>query len=317
MEAINYPLCDWVLSYDRAIERFLMARWKLTTKPQIFYHNEDYFVIRFNKMEERDEVLLTGPNMINNRHVIMKPWAADFNFKNVVLKTMPLWVKFPNLPLQCWNKRSLSKISSGLSTPLYADDCTTNTTRKSYARVLIEIDITKELPKCILVLDPQGNQMVQEIAYEWEPEFCGKCLQVGHSCSEVEAQRPTIQQTRGKVQKGKQVWRKNDATGNQGVQQNKANPSTDIAKQTEINTISKEAPNASTQQEEWTKVTTKSAIKAKNTITEEENVGTSNGFNPLLMSDDQHEYQIQKRGDSRGQCSYTDGAGDTNFYHNQ
>lgn len=49
---------------------------------------------------------------------------------------------------------------------MYADDGTTNTTRISYARVLIEMDITKELPKCILVLDPNRNQLEQEIAYE-------------------------------------------------------------------------------------------------------------------------------------------------------
>lgn len=65
-----------------------------------------------------------------------------------------------------WNRRSLRKISSGLGTPLYADDCTTNTTCISYDRVLIEMDIIKEPPKCILVLDLKGNQMVQEIAYE-------------------------------------------------------------------------------------------------------------------------------------------------------
>lgn len=144
-------------------------------------------MIRFNSMEERDKVLFSRPNMINNRHVIMKPWATNFSFQNEVLKMIPLWVRFPNLPLHCWNKRSLSKISSGIGTLLYADDCTTNVAHISYARVLIDMDITKALPKCVTVLDPKGNHLEQEIAYEWEPEFHGKCLQVGHSCREVVA----------------------------------------------------------------------------------------------------------------------------------
>ncbi|KAK6778137.1 hypothetical protein RDI58_024855 [Solanum bulbocastanum] len=40
----------------------------------------------------------------------MKPWVHEFNFKEEILTTIPLWVKLPNLHLNYWNAVVLSKI---------------------------------------------------------------------------------------------------------------------------------------------------------------------------------------------------------------
>lgn len=66
-----------------AVERFLTSQWKLSTKPEIYYHNEDYFVIRFSTMEEKNEVSFSGPHTINSRPVIMKAWTANFSLQKL------------------------------------------------------------------------------------------------------------------------------------------------------------------------------------------------------------------------------------------
>ncbi|KAG5627835.1 hypothetical protein H5410_013053 [Solanum commersonii] len=53
-----------------------------------------------------------------------------------------------------WSMNSLSRIGSGLGLPLYADESTIKMDRISFARVLIEIDIARELPKKVRVKDP-------------------------------------------------------------------------------------------------------------------------------------------------------------------
>lgn len=87
--------------------------------------------------------------------MIIKPWATDFNFYEEVLKVIPLWVKFPNLPLNCWGggSESLSRISSLLGVSLFADECTTRQDRVSFSRVLIEMDITTTLPEHVWIED--------------------------------------------------------------------------------------------------------------------------------------------------------------------
>lgn len=58
-----------------------------------------------------------------------------------------MWVRFLNLPTKFWGAKSLSRIGRLLGMPIVADECTTNQRRVNYARVLIEVDVSKPLPK--------------------------------------------------------------------------------------------------------------------------------------------------------------------------
>ncbi|KAH0657995.1 hypothetical protein KY289_026743 [Solanum tuberosum] len=122
-----------------------------------------FILIMFANEEERDRVLCSGPHCLLRRPVIMKPWDPNFNFKEEILTTVPLWIKLPNLPLNCWNSVLLSKIGSSLGNPLYADECTTQTSRISFARILIEMDITRILPIVIKIKDPKGKVLEQQV----------------------------------------------------------------------------------------------------------------------------------------------------------
>lgn len=118
-----------------------------------------------------------------------------------VLRSVPIWVKLLNLPLNCWSMDSLSRITSVLGVPVCADECTTRQLRISFARVLVDIDVTKPLPKAIWIQDPNGNQVEQTVRYEWTPPFCKTCNKVGHDC--LSKKKP--EQPRPK-QQGKQQW---------------------------------------------------------------------------------------------------------------
>nr|XP_009801325.1 PREDICTED: uncharacterized protein LOC104247078 [Nicotiana sylvestris] len=107
--------------------------------------------------EENERVLMNGPYTINNRPVIMRQWSENFYFNEEVLRTIPLWIKLPNLPLNLWSNQALRKIGSGLGKLIYANACTTIAERISYARILIEMEVTRPLPEKIKLCDPKGN----------------------------------------------------------------------------------------------------------------------------------------------------------------
>ncbi|XP_075083460.1 uncharacterized protein LOC142167200 [Nicotiana tabacum] len=140
-----------------AVERFIASQWNFTAKPKIYLHNEGYFIVKFTCKEDQNEVLFSGPYTINNKPIITKTWTPNFNFDEEVLKIIPLWIKLPNLPLNCWSMNSLSEIGSGLGNPLYADDCTTKVERVSYARILIEMYVTQPMPTNVTLEDPNGK----------------------------------------------------------------------------------------------------------------------------------------------------------------
>ncbi|KAF3665284.1 putative protein DOWNSTREAM OF FLC-like [Capsicum annuum] len=122
-----------------AVERYIEMNWNYIAKPKVYYHNDGYFLVKFGSAEDRDKVMYEGPHMMDNKPIIIKAWEPEFDLSKKVLQTIPIWVKFPNLSLNCWGMQSLSRIGSGLGVPLYADLI-------SYARVLVDMDITKDFP---------------------------------------------------------------------------------------------------------------------------------------------------------------------------
>ncbi|XP_058755378.1 uncharacterized protein LOC131628567 [Vicia villosa] len=115
---------------------------------------------------------------------MLREWKPDFDLKRDMLRTLPIWVKLPKLPLHLWGAKSLSKIGSAIGVPLVTDECTANKLRVSYARIFVEIDITKEMPKEIAIKDCEGRKLLQPVEYEWKPLYCERCKSIGHKCKE-------------------------------------------------------------------------------------------------------------------------------------
>ncbi|XP_058764837.1 uncharacterized protein LOC131638301 [Vicia villosa] len=122
--------------------------------------------------------------VLHNIPLMLKEWKPDFNLKRDMLHTIPLWVKLPRLPLHLWGARSLSKIGSALGVPLVTNECTARKLRVSYARILVEVDITKELFKEITIKDCEGRKLQQPVEYEWKPLYCDRCKSIGHKCKD-------------------------------------------------------------------------------------------------------------------------------------
>lgn len=184
-----------------AVYRFIAYQWNTVAKPKVFMHDEGYFIISFANSDDLHEIFYSGPHMFFGKPAIVKIWSPSFNLHDEVLRSVPIWVKLPNLPLNCWSMDSLSRITSVLGVPVCADECTTRQLRISFARVLVDIDVTKPLPKAIWIQDPNGNQVEQTVRYEWTPPFCKTCNKVGHDC--LSKKKP--EQPRPK-QQGKQQW---------------------------------------------------------------------------------------------------------------
>ncbi|XP_016469076.1 uncharacterized protein LOC107791505 [Nicotiana tabacum] len=164
------------------MKRYIALHWLDITEPDLFLHDEGYYMIKFQSMVDMHKVFYDGPHTINNRPIIVKIWTPDFDLSQEFLADIPLWVILPKLPMSCWGSESLSKIASAIGKLLFADECTTKQTRISYARMLIEVNITKTLPTEITVMDPRGRKLQQQLAYDWKPNYCDKCQMIGHIC---------------------------------------------------------------------------------------------------------------------------------------
>lgn len=52
-----------------AIERYIAMQVNIVRKPKVYYHNGGYFLVRFASMDDRNEVLYSGPHMLNAKPI--------------------------------------------------------------------------------------------------------------------------------------------------------------------------------------------------------------------------------------------------------
>ena len=188
------------------MKRYIMVNWSSVSKLEVFLHVDGYYLIKFQKLSDMNEILVSGHYTINNRPIILKQWCPEFDFGSEFLTEIPLWVNFPKLPLNCWGGGSLSRIASAIGVPIFADDRTINQTRISYARMLIEVNVTKTIPQKITVVDPNGKTFLQEVVLEWRPQYCDKCQKIGHVCQVETVSNEEAMKKRRPLKKVTQTW---------------------------------------------------------------------------------------------------------------
>ncbi|XP_060969654.1 uncharacterized protein LOC133036901 [Cannabis sativa] len=138
------------------------------------------FLIRFNTMEIRDQVLNGGYIFFNKRPVIMKPWDPNTNFRKEDVKQVPIWVHLEDLELKYWGQKSLFKIVGQVGKPIMVDSVTRERERLNFPRILIEVQMNQELPNLLEFEDEYGSVCHVGIQYEWKPITCSNCSGLGH-----------------------------------------------------------------------------------------------------------------------------------------
>ena len=97
------------------------------------------FFFKFSSLETRDAILEGGPWFIAGQPLILRPWKPHFSFANEEVHSIPIWVNFYGIPLEFWNPKGISFISSFLGRPIRVDRITASRRRITYARVCIEV----------------------------------------------------------------------------------------------------------------------------------------------------------------------------------
>ncbi|XP_026383741.1 uncharacterized protein LOC113279254 [Papaver somniferum] len=97
-----------------------------------------------------------------------------------------VWVHFPGLSLEYWDEETLFTISRAIGVPIKVDAATLQYQSGYYAKVLIEIDLAKTIPKKLWIITKFGA-FSQGVTLTKLPKFCIKCKILGHLTTECRA----------------------------------------------------------------------------------------------------------------------------------
>lgn len=165
-----------------AVKTHVEQLWNHVAKPEVLYYKRGWFYFKFATIEDSHTILHGGPWIMGNSSLILKEWSPDFHDTLDSIKIVPVWIIFPDLDPCFWSVRALSKIASAIGKPLYADPYTTDKSRISFARVLIDLDISLDL-KTEVVVTTLFRVKKLAVNYEWMPYYCTHCQKIGHQTS--------------------------------------------------------------------------------------------------------------------------------------
>ena len=156
----------------------LCEGWKV--KCSQWRHRSGWIIFKFQSDEDRLKVLNGGPYFVYGSNLMLKILPSCFRFEGEDVSSVPIWIQLPGLPLDCWNARALSKIVSKVGKPITTDKMTLTKERLSFARVLVEVDVTSDIVSEVEIGLPTGVVYHQPVIHEFTPKFCTKCKTFGH-----------------------------------------------------------------------------------------------------------------------------------------
>ena len=74
--------------------------------------------------------------MIFDHYVMVREWTPNFNLERVTIDSIAIWVRFPKLVMEYYDKKCLRTTGNRIGKTLKIDFTTEEKTRGKYARVV-------------------------------------------------------------------------------------------------------------------------------------------------------------------------------------
>lgn len=184
-EALVVTLLGKRVSF-KMLENKLNRDWARKGKIQLTDLPKNFFVVQFSSPEDYKHALFEGPWMLADHYLLVQRWRPFFITNATVESKVAVWVRIPELPLELYNDRFLWRVGAKLGCLLKIDRLTSIQSRGQFARICVEIDLSKKLVPSIMV-----RGVVLKLEYEGLHIVCFACGKYGHkqdNCPEIQIQ---------------------------------------------------------------------------------------------------------------------------------
>nr|POE74016.1 uncharacterized protein CFP56_71534 [Quercus suber] len=153
----------------------LLSLWKPAGRLECVDLGHGFFLTRLSLREDYDSILKKGPWFIGEHFLSIRPWEPDFRPATANVSSVAIWIRLNELPIEYYNEEALVQIGKSVGTVLRIDTHTASETRGRFARLCVQIDVTKPLVTGILI-----GKVEQSVSYEGIHRLCFDCGRVGH-----------------------------------------------------------------------------------------------------------------------------------------
>ena len=108
-----------------------------------------YFLFDFESKEDKELIFKNAPYFMGPQGLYLNNWTSNFDPEEDIPKAFPVWVRIPNLPIYCWNPKSLKEIGNTLGRYI---DMASPKDQYACARICVEVDLEAGLPEAIKLI---------------------------------------------------------------------------------------------------------------------------------------------------------------------
>ncbi|XP_031116795.1 uncharacterized protein LOC116020462 [Ipomoea triloba] len=163
------------LGYSYLLRR-LTSLWRPKARIELVTIDNGYFLVKFYSMDDYEFAKYGGPWMVLDHYLIVKEWVPNFDPFTEKTEKVIVWIRFPCLPAEYFDQKFLMRVGGKIGRPINIDMATSLVSRASFARVCVEVDITKPLLAKFTL-----RNRVRPIVYEGLHLICFQCGMYGHN----------------------------------------------------------------------------------------------------------------------------------------
>ncbi|MCH79492.1 hypothetical protein A2U01_0000242 [Trifolium medium] len=167
----------------KALETRLKQMWVRRGIIQIVDLSHDFYLVTFTSWEDQCRAMMEGPWLIYDHYLVVRPWSPNFNPATAVTTSTAVWVRFSGLPIEYYDARILHFIGNRIGKTVKVDKNTLLQERGKYARLCVEVDLSKPLLAMFTLKERQ-----YKVEYEGLHLLCLNCGRFGHyveGCPEI------------------------------------------------------------------------------------------------------------------------------------
>lgn len=75
----------------------LSAVWKLSSDFKIMDVGYDFYMVKFDAVDDRSKVISGGPWMTFDHYQSVRIWSLEFNAEHAIIDKTLVWVRIPSL----------------------------------------------------------------------------------------------------------------------------------------------------------------------------------------------------------------------------
>ncbi|CAN1187974.1 hypothetical protein LINPERPRIM_LOCUS32152, partial [Linum perenne] len=183
-KALVVRVLERSFSYS-VIRRRLELLWERKDHIQVSDLSNDFFLVHCSESEDYRRAAFDGPWKFFYYYITIACWTSDFNEEEPIY-TILTWVRLPKLPIHFFNHITVTRIGNHIGQTVCLDLATSEGARACYAKVCIEVDLTKPLLGKYMIGD-----RVYYVEYESLENMCFTCGMYGHKLDTCTTTRET------------------------------------------------------------------------------------------------------------------------------